>query len=143
MGFKTSKEDYKNYVYVRIPKDEYQAIMEGKRKITKDDLEIWRFNYETKQLDKKAKAKRANDIKVARTVQKMYKALEDYHLGLFKEEATKLTPYKLAKLANVNYLTAKKFWERHNLDKWLDKFAKNPSEELRNFKVDELSKYFY
>ena len=143
MSFKVSKEDYKNYVYVRIPISEYNEIIEGKRKITKSDLEEWRFNYEIKQIDKRAYAKRANRIKVSKTIQKLYKALESYYLGLFKEENKKLTAYQLSKLAKVNYRTAKKFYENHKLEEWLEKFDKNPVEELKNFKVEELSEYFY
>ena len=141
MSFKVSKEDYKNYVYVRIPKEEYQAIMEGKRKISKNDLEVWRFEYEIKQVDKVVSAKRANKKKVARTIQKIYKTLEDYYAGLFKEEK-ELTPYRLAKLSKVHYTTARKFWDKHNLNEWIKKFKENPIQELRNFKIEELSEYF-
>ena len=143
MSFKTKKEDYKDYVYVRIPISEYNEIIEGKREITKNDLDIWRFNYEIKQIDKVAYAKRANRIKVAKTIQKIYKALENYYLSLFKEDNKKLTPYQLAKLAKVNYRTAKKFFEKHKLDEWIDKFEANPVEELKNFKTEELAEYFY
>ncbi len=143
MSFKVSKEDYKNFVYVRIPVSEYNEIIEGKRKITKNDLEDWRFNYEIKQIDKRAYAKRANRIKVAKTIQKLYKALESYYLSLFKEENKRLTAYQLSKLAKVNYRTAKKFFETHKLEEWLEKFEANPVEELKNFKVEELSGYFY
>ena len=143
MSFKTKKEDYKDYVYVRIPISEYNDIMQDKKKVTKDDLEEWRFNYEIKQMDKVAYAKRANKIKVAKTIQKLYKALENHYLGLFKEDNKKLTPYKLSKLAKVNYRTAKKFWENHKLDEWIKKFDKNSIEELKSFKVEELSEYLY
>ena len=143
MSFKTKKEDYKDYVYVRIPKEEYEAIMQDKRKITKNDLDVWRFNYEIKQIDKRVYAKRANRIKVAKTIQKLYKTLENYYLSLFKEENKKLTAYQLSKLAKVNYRTAKKFFEKHKLDEWIDKFEANPVEELKNFKTEELAEYFY
>ncbi len=141
MGFNVTKEDYKNYIYVRIPKEEYEEIMQGKRKVTKNDLEVWRFHYEIKQIDKIAYAKRANRIKVAKTMKKIYKALENYYLGLFKNEK-KLTPYQLAKLSKVNYLTARKFWERHNLDEWINRFEKNPLDELKRFKIEQLSEFF-
>ena len=142
MSFKTTKEDYKGYIYIRIPKVEYEAIMKGKRKVSADDIEEWRFNYEVKQVDKKVKAKRASKIKQSRTIQKIYKALENYYLGLFKEEVKELTPYQLAKLAKVNYVTARKFFETHNLNDWIKKFEDNPTQELRNFKIEELADYF-
>ena len=142
MSFKTTKEDYKDFVYIRIPKEEYEAIIQGKRKVTADDIEEWRFNYEVKQVDKKVKAKRASKIKQSRTIQKIYKALENYYLGLFKEEAKNLTPYRLAKLAKVNYMTARKFFETHKLEEWIRRFESNPTQELRNFKIEELSEYF-
>ena len=143
MSFKTKKEDYKDYVYVRIPISEYNEIIEGKRKINKSDLEDWRFNYEIKQIDKRAYAKRANRIKVSKTIQKLYKALESYYLSLFKEENKRLTAYQLSKLAKVNYRTAKKFFENHKLDDWIERFEENSVEELKRFKIEELSEYFY
>lgn len=136
------KEDYKDYVYIRIPKSEYKEIIENKRKITKSDLESWRFNYELKQSEKIAYAKRANKIKQARVVQKIFKTLEQYFTGLFTENTQKLTPYKLSKLANVNYRTAKSFWEKHDLDTWIKEFKEKKSVALREFKIKELSDYF-
>ena len=137
--FNTEKEDYKKYVYVRIPIEEYQEIIEGKKRVTKSDLEAWRFHYEIKQSEKKAYAKRASKIKQKKTILKLLKALENYYTGLFKEEK-KLNPSKLAKLANVNYKTANKFWKEYNLQEWISKFENNPNDTLKEFKIIELSK---
>jgi len=134
----TKKEDYKKYVYVRIPVEEYQEIIQGKKKITKGDLEAWRFSYEIKQSDKIAYARRAARIKQKKTILKLLKALEDYYTGLFKEEK-ELNPSQLAKLANVNYKTASKFFKEHNLQEWIPKFEKEPTEALKEFKILELS----
>jgi len=136
--FKTSKEDYKKYVYVRIPIEDYEKIIKGEIKPNKSNLEAWRFNYEIKQSDKAVYAKRASKIKHRKTIQKLYKALEQYYAGLFKEEK-ELNPNKLSKLAKVNYKTASKFWKEHNLNSWIKKFKSNPVEELKNFKILELS----
>ena len=135
------KEDYKDYVYIRIPKSEYKEIIENKRKITKSDLESWRFNYELKQSEKIAYAKRANKIKQARVVQKIFKTLENYFTGLFTE-TQELTPYRLSKLANVNYRTAKNFYKKHNLNTWIKEFKQKKDVALREFKIKELSDYF-
>jgi hypothetical protein len=137
------KEDYKDYVYIRIPKSEYNKIIKGEKKVTKNDLEAWRFGYELKQSEKIAYAKRANKIKQARVVQKIFKTLEDYYTGLFTEKTQELTPYKLSKLANVNYRTAKSFWEKHNLGIWIKEFRSKKGEALKEFKIKELSDYFY
>jgi len=136
------KEDYKDYVYLRIPKDEFEKIIAGKKKITQEDVKSWRFDYELKQSEKRAYAKRANKIKKARTIQKIYKALEYYYLGLFKDEKKELTAYKLSKLAKINYRTAKKFFEEHNLQEWLPQFEKEPQNSLKEFKIQEIGEYF-
>jgi len=134
----TKKEDYKKYVYVRIPVEEYQEIIQGKKKITKGDLEAWRFSYDLKQSEKKAYARRASKIKQKKTILKLLKALENYYLGLFKEEK-ELNLSRLAKLAKVNYKTASKFWKEHNLQEWIPRFEKEPIEALKEFKIIELS----
>jgi len=136
------KEDYKEFVYIRIPKDEYDKIMAEEIKVTKHDIKGWRFDYEVKQSEKASYARRANKIKKARIVQKIYKSLEDYYLGLFKDEKKELTAYKLSKLAKVNYRTAKKFFEEHNLQEWLPQFEKDPQKALKEFKIHELSQHF-
>jgi len=136
--FNTKKEDYKKYVYVRIPIEEYEEIIQGKKKITKGDLEAWRFSYDLKQSEKQAYARRASKIKQKKTILKLLKALENYYTGLFKEEK-ELNPNQLAKLANVNYKTANKFWKEHNLQEWIPKFEENPQEALKEFKIIELS----
>jgi len=136
--FNTKKEDYKKYVYVRIPIEEYEEIIQGKKKITKGDLEAWRFSYDLKQNEKKAYAKRASKIKQRKTILKLLKSLESYYTGLFKEEK-ELNPNKLAKLASVNYKTASKFWKEYNLQEWISKFENDPANALKDFKIIELS----
>ena len=136
------QEDYKDYVYLRIPKSEYNKIVSGDKRVTKEDIKAWRFDYELKQSNKSAYAKRANQIRTARIIQKIYKILENYYLGLFRNEEKELTAYRLSKLAKINYRTAKRFFEEHNLKEWLQKFEKDPQNSLKEFKVKELSEYF-
>jgi hypothetical protein len=138
MGF-DRKYDYKNYVYLRIPIMEYNEIMQGKKRLRKSDLESWREDYEYKQAERRAYARIANKKKITKTIKKLYRALEDYYAGLFKEDNKRLNPNRLAKLAGVNYRTASKFWKMHKLDDWLERFEKNPIDELRNFKLEELT----
>ena len=123
---------------MRIPVEEYQEILVGKKRVTKSDLEAWRFSYEIKQSDKIAYARRAARIKQKKTILKLLKALEDYYTGLFKEEK-ELNPSRLAKLAKVNYKTASKFWKEHNLQEWIPRFEDNPQNALKEFKIVELS----
>ena len=132
------KQDYKDYIYLRIPKEEYKRIIEEKRKITTKEIEEWRFNYELKQ--SKKNTKRANEIKKYRTAKKIYEALENYYLNLFTSEEENLTIYKLAKLAGVSYPTAKKFWQTHNLSSWIQNFKYKKQEALNDFKIIELTK---
>ncbi len=132
-----NKQDHKDYIYIRIPKEEYEKIMQNNKRVTKKDLEAWRYDYELKQSTKIKGAKKASRIKKYRAVSKMYKALEDYYNSLLYDEKH-ITPYKLAKLAKVSYPTAKKFWEQYNLDRWKENFKYKKQEALNDFKLIEL-----
>jgi len=139
----SEKYDYKDYVYLRIPITEYNEIMQGKKRLRKSYLESWRKDYEYKQVEKRAYARVANQKKIANTIKKLYKALENYYLGLFGEEKKELSINKLSKLAGVNYRTASKFWKENNLSEWLIKFEEDPVDELRNFYYQLTTKYDY
>ncbi len=138
----SEKYDYKDYVYLRIPITEYNEIMEGKKRLRKADFKRWIDDYYYRQTEKRAYAKIANDKKTAKTIRKLYKALENYYTGLFREEGKELSINKLAKLAGVNYRTANKFWKENNLPDWLSKFKEN-SDELKNFYYRLTEKYNY
>ena len=138
----SEKYDYKNYIYLRIPISEYNEIMQGKKRLRKDDFKRWVDDYFYRQAEKRAYARIANDKKTAKTIKKLYKALEDYYIGLFSEEEKELSINKLAKLAGVNYRTASKFWKENNLQDWLPKF-KEDFNSLRQFYYQLTSKYNY
>jgi len=129
------KEDYKDYVYLRIPKTEYEKIIDGLICIDKSDIEAWRSDYELAQSLKKAYANRANKIRSRRLLDKIYKAVEDYYLGLFKPEK-ELTVYKLSKLAKIHYQTAVKYWDMLNMQSWIEKIKRDPTSNLPLFKVE-------
>ena len=135
---KQNKQDYKDYIYIRIPKNEYEAIMKGKKRVSVDDIEEWRFNYELKQSTKIKGAKRAAKTKEYRAISKMFKALENYYNSLLFD-GEHITPYKLAKLSRVSYPTAKKFWNKYNLDTWKENFKYKKQEALNDFKLIELA----
>ena len=137
----SEKYDYKDYVYLRIPKSEYNEIIEGKRRLRKADFNRWVEDYYYKQVGKRAYARIANDKKTAKAIKKLYKALEGYYTGLFRDEK-ELSINRLSRLAGVNYRTANKFWKENNLQEWLSKFKEN-SEELRNFYYQLTEKYNY
>ena len=126
---------YKDYVYLRIPKSEYDKIMAGLISIDKSDIKAWRNDYELAQSLKKAYANRANKIRSRRLLDKIYKAVEDYYLGLFKPEK-ELTVYKLSKLAKIHYQTAVKYWDMLNMQSWIEKIKRDPTSNLPLFKVE-------
>ncbi len=142
------KNDNKDYIYIRIPKERYKEIIENNKKVSTEELEEWRLEYQLKQDKKIESAKRANKIKRSRSIEKLYKALEEYfEIDLLsymtRKEKKELTAYKLAKLAKVNYKTAKKFWDEHKIEeKWLKEFKKRKNEALKEFKLLELAKYY-
>ena len=136
------KYDYKNYVYLRIPISEYNKIIEGKMSFDKTDLQRWVDDYYYKQVKKRTYAKFANEKKTAKAIKKLYKALEDYYTGLFREDDKELSINKLSKLAGVNYRTASKFWKENNLQDWLPKFRED-FDSLKQFYYQLTSKYSY
>ena len=125
---------YKDYVYLRIPKAEYNKIINGEMKVTKNDIENWRFDYELAQNLKKAYANRANKIRSRKILDKIYKVVEDYYSGLFDPEKD-LNAYKLSKLAKINYRTAVKYWNMLNMQSWIEKIKTDPASNLPLFKI--------
>jgi len=140
------KEDYKNYIYFKIPKEEFERLKKEalenekgryKKLISFDELMDYYYLYKGKIEGKEKGAKLAHRIKKAKTNMNIYKALENYYTGLFREN-TRLTPYRLSKLSKTHYQTAKRFWNEYNLDYWIKEFEKDNS-SLSKFKFQELS----
>lgn len=126
--------NYKDYVYLKIPKETFEKIIEEKKEVPWYELEFWKREYERNVFKKKLGANIANSVKRKKTLKKIYEALDNYYRGLFKEKED-LTSYKLAKLAGVNYLTAKKYWEKEG---WKYKFLQDPRGSLIEFKATYL-----
>ena len=124
------KEDRKNYIYLRVEKREWQKAME-KECISSALLHKWRADYKFKNINRRTSAEWANKIKQKKVLEKIVKVLDTYVNGLFAEDPKKLTTYKLAKLAGINYLTAQKYWEKEGLK---EKFLKNPAKTLKELK---------
>ena len=140
------KESYKDFVYLKIPKDEYEKLLAiGAEKGTKkklisiDDLTRWEIIYRLGIENKEISASEARRRKKAKKDIQIYQTLEKFLTGLFKSELEHINAYKLSKLAKVNYRTAKRFWEDYNLDYWLKEFEKRGSEALKEFKIQELA----
>ena len=140
------KETYKDFVYLKIPKDEYEKLLAlGAEKGTKkkvisiDDLTRWEIIYRLGIENKEISALEARRRKKAKKDIQIYQTLEKFLTGLFKSELEHINAYKLSKLAKVNYRTAKRFWEDYNLDYWLKEFEKRGSEALKEFKIQELA----
>jgi len=145
-GIQMKKESYKDFVYLKIPKYEYEKLLAiGAEKGTKkkvisiDDLTRWEIIYRLGIENKENSALEAHRRKKARKDIQIYQALENYFTGLFKSELEHISIYKLSKLAKVNYRTAKRFWEDYNMDHWLKEFEKRKSEALKEFKIQELA----
>jgi len=133
------KQDYKDFVYIRIPRRVYEDIIENNRKLSAIDLKRYRYDYLDKHFNKKLASARARKAKEKKTALKILKTLENYYLSLFREQNKPLSIYTLAKLSKVNYRTAKRFFEKYHLDEWIPKFEDNPQEALKEFKIIELS----
>ena len=140
------KETYKDFVYLKIPKDEYEKLLAiGSEKGTKkkvisiDDLTRWEIIYRLGIENKEISALEARRRKKAKKDIQIYQTLEKFLTGLFKSELEHINIYKLSKLAKVNYRTAKRFWEDYNLDYWIKEFEKRGSEALKEFKIQELA----
>jgi len=125
--------DYKKYVYLKIPKERYEEIIKNKHTVTSSEVEEWRYIYKDKLFEKKAGANTANKVKQKRILEKILKTLKDikYNLLLKEEDKKDLSAYKLAKLANINYLTAKKYWTEELKERW----QKNPDEAILSVKI--------
>ena len=140
------KENYKDFVYLKISKDEYEKLLSlGAEKGTKtklisiDDLTRWEISYRLDIENKQNSAIEAHRRKKAKKDIQIYKTLENYYTGLFKNELERLNAYKLSKLAKINYRTAKRFWEDYNLNYWVKEFERRGSEALKEFKIQELA----
>ena len=143
------KENYKDFVYLKISKDEYEKLLSlGAKKGTKtklisiDDLTRWEISYRLDIENKQNSAIEAHRRKKAKKDIQIYQTLENYYTGLFKNELERLNAYKLSKLAKVNFRTARRFWEDYNLDYWVKEFEKKGSEALKEFKIQELAESF-
>jgi len=133
------KQDYKDFVYIRIPRSVYEDIIENNRKLSAIDLKLYRYDYLDKHFNKKLASEKARKAKERKTALRILKTLENYYLGLFREQNKPLSIYTLSKLAKINYRTAKRFFERYNLKEWIPKFEEDPVNALKEFKIIELS----
>ena len=133
------KESYKDFVYIRIPRSVYEDIIENNGKLSAVDLKLYRYDYLDKHFNKRLASEKARKAKEKKTTLRILKALENYYLGLFREQNKPLSIYTLSKLSKVNYRTAKRFFEKYNLDEWIPRFEKEPTEALKEFKILELS----
>ena len=143
------KESYKDFVYFKIPKDEFEKILElvkekgrNAKVISIDDLLRYELAYRMGTENKQISASEAHRRKKAKKDIQIYQILENYYTGLFKNELERINAYKLSKLAKVNFRTAKRFWEDYNLDYWIKEFERRGNEALREFKIQELAESF-
>jgi len=133
------KQDYKDFVYIRIPRSVYEDIIENNRKLSAIDLKLYRYDYLDKHFNKRLASEKARKAKERKTTLRILKTLENYYLGLFREQNKPLSIYTLSKLSKVNYRTAKRFFEKYNLKEWIPRFENNPQNALKEFKIIELS----
>jgi len=133
------KQDYKNFVYIRIPRRVYEDIIENNGKLSAIDLKLYRYDYLDKHFNKRLASEKARKAKEKKTALRILKTLENYYLSLFREQNKPLSIYTLSKLAKINYRTSKRFFEKYHLDEWIPKFEEDPVNALKEFKIIELS----
>ena len=134
-----SNNEYKRYVYFKIPKEEWEQIEKEQRDISFNDLIRYKTLYKISKEGKEKGAKEAAKVRKARNDLKFYKTLERIYNSLFgKNESNRLTIYRLSKESNLPYPTAKRFWNEYNLDEWIKKFEENPN-NLKIFLHQELA----
>ena len=136
-----ANNEYKKYVYFKIPKEEWEQIEKSQKDISYKDLIRYKTLYKISKEPKQEGAKEAAKYRKARNDMKFFKTLERIYNSLFKNEIKsnkKLTIYKLAKETGLPYPTAKRFWNEYNLNNWIEKFEKDPS-SLKTFLHQELA----
>ncbi|EDM22954.1 hypothetical protein [Caminibacter mediatlanticus] len=128
------KYDYVNYIYIRIPINEYKKYEKHKDCIPFHKIREWRFDYDLKQKTKKEGIKIAQLSKKEKAERKILDFLENYYGGLLKEDNI-ISISKLAKKSGVHYNTAKKFAEKYNLERWIEYLINNKAtwEEFLEF----------
>jgi len=123
--------DYKRFVYLKVPKERYEEIIKNREKVTYNEIEDWMRNYKSVMYDKKAAAYKANIEKQKRTLDAIINTLMRIKMDLFATDKKNLTAYKLAKLAKVNYLTAKKYFTEEIKKEW----ERDPEEAILSLKI--------
>ena len=129
------KGSYKDYLYFRISKAEFETLDE-KDCITKEDLKRFMIDYKDAVLNKKFSANKAARLKSVQTKKKFLNALERMLRSLIREDTKNITPYRVAKEANISYLSAKKYFEAYNITQRLEELQKDF--EFRYFKEEFL-----
>ena len=122
MRSKKMKYDYQNYVYIRIPIDEYRRYEKSDDCIPFYEIKEWKFDYEIKQKPKKEGIKVAQISKKEKAEKKILNFLENYYGGLLKKDNV-ISISKLANKSGVHYNTAKKFVKKYNCSASLIKCA--------------------
>jgi len=87
------KQDYKDFVYIRIPKAVYEDIIENNRKLSAVDLKLYRYDYLDKHFNKRLASQKARKAKEKKTTLRILKTLENYYLSLFREQNKPLSIY--------------------------------------------------
>ena len=91
-----SNNEYKKYIYFKIPKEEWEQIEKEQRDISFNDLIRYKTLYKISKEGKEKGAKEAAKVRKARNDLKFYKTLERIYNSLFgKNESSRLTIYLL------------------------------------------------
>ncbi len=128
--------DYKNYTYLRIPKEEFERLIKDY-----PFLKEYKIDYDDKQLSKRVAAKQVAKNKKITSVVKIYKVLKNYYFNsLFKGEKD-ITITDLSKIAGLSYMTTWRYWKELELDKWIERFKREGKDALFDFEIFLQSKY--
>jgi len=97
-----------NKIFLLTDKDELEKFLKEFPKASYY-IDKWKFNYKYSILSKKEGAQKARFKKKEKTLRKLATAL-----CVLKEQDKNLSAYNLAKVANADWRTAKKFLEKYN-----------------------------
>ena len=128
--------DYKNYTYLRIPKEEFERLVKDY-----PFLNEYKIDYDDKQLSKRVAAKQVAKNRKITSVAKIYKVLKNYYFNnLFKGEKD-ITITDLSKIAGLAYMTTWRYWKELELDKWIERFKREGKDALFDFEIFLQNKY--
>ena len=118
--------DYRNYIYLRIPKDEYKKFEE--------ELKPYRIDYKYANSSKAISARGVAKNRKRKNIEKIYKTIKNYYFNnLFTQET--LTKADIAKITGLSYKTIYNLGKQLNLDSFLKRLQKGDKDALLDLEL--------